>query len=372
MLNPLKTQFLYHLKKFGYTATLNGVEDIRIFTKEYNDAVSTKDHKYLFTEKGKVKQGDYINLLGLDYLVIHEDESTNNVYTKFIVRRIKYIVKFIIDREVHFIPVVINEGIQDIESNQYFQTGKGELVLLLKEDTTTSKINVKDRFIKMNSAWAITNITSTEKGILKIYATMDTFNADDDKELEIADRWKFEDTYTIAISNQVGTITTDDTVQLDIVAKKNDIVVENPTLTFTSSDDTVVTVDANGLVTPIRAGTVDITVNYQNVSDTITINIEEAIVNNYTIQLENSLNDPRVIIDYENTFTAKVYNNDTLVDEPVDFAITGDTDNLEIISQTDKDITLKGLDFGNITLTVTLRSDNTVSISKDMPIEYIY
>ncbi|WP_425446672.1 hypothetical protein [Dethiothermospora halolimnae] len=96
----------------------------------------------------------------------------------------------------------------------------------------------------------------------------------------------------------------------------------------------------------------------------------------YSIELEPSMtgtyNDFRVIIDYENTFTAKVKNNDTLVDEPVQFSITGDVNQLEIMSQTDKEITLKGKDFGNITLTVALKKDNTVTISKDMPIEYIY
>ena len=49
------------------------------------------------------------------------------------------------------------------------------------------------------------------------------------------------------------------TYQLSYTAIKNDVVVNNPALSYTSSNDTIATVDSNGLMTLLKEGNVKIT-----------------------------------------------------------------------------------------------------------------
>lgn len=82
------------------------------------------------------------------------------------------------------------------------------------------------------------------------------------------------DTYTLDYTG-VDTVSLDDgdTYQLTFEARKNDVTVENPTITYVSSDETIATVDANGLMTMLQAGNVTITATWNDVSANATISI---------------------------------------------------------------------------------------------------
>lgn len=58
------------------------------------------------------------------------------------------------------------------------------------------------------------------------------------------------------------------TYQLSYTATKNDIPVDNPTLTYASSDDTIATVDGNGLMTLLKEGNVKITATWTDGNNT--------------------------------------------------------------------------------------------------------
>ena len=74
---------------------------------------------------------------------------------------------------------------------------------------------------------------------------------------------KSEDRYTLSY-NGVTSLDMKDatTYQLTYTAMKNDVVVNNPTLSYTSSNDTIATVDSNGLMTLLKEGNVTITATW--------------------------------------------------------------------------------------------------------------
>ena len=58
------------------------------------------------------------------------------------------------------------------------------------------------------------------------------------------------------------------TYQLSYTAIKNDTIVDSPTLTYVSSDDTIATVDSNGLMTLLKEGNVKITATWTDGNNT--------------------------------------------------------------------------------------------------------
>ena len=78
------------------------------------------------------------------------------------------------------------------------------------------------------------------------------------------------------------------TYQLSYTVTNNGSVVENPTITYSSSDETIATVDSNGLMTMLKEGTVDITASYSTASVTTTMTIANTSAPTYTLSITSS------------------------------------------------------------------------------------
>lgn len=80
---------------------------------------------------------------------------------------------------------------------------------------------------------------------------------------------KPEDRYALSYNGVTSLDMADATTyQLSYTAIKNDVVVNNPTLTYISSDDTIATVDGNGLMTLLKEGNVKITAKWTDGNNT--------------------------------------------------------------------------------------------------------
>ena len=95
-------------------------------------------------------------------------------------------------------------------------------------------------------------------------------------------------TYTVAINESVTSINAGSTQQYTAKATDNGSTVSNPTLTWTSSDTSVATVDSTGKVTGNKAGTFTLTCTYENVSATKDISIAAVVTPTYKWYYSNS------------------------------------------------------------------------------------
>ena len=372
MLNPLEYQFTNTLKNYGYDVIVNGLDQVRILLKEYEEGTSTTEYKYMLFRNRLIKQGDIINIFDDNWIVLHEDISINDVYTKVIIRRLKFSINFNFMGDVQSIPSAIDEGTYRLDEGQYLTLPEGRIILHMQENDVSKQIANTQRFLIMGNSWKVVQKTNTEHGLYKIYADIDIFNDNDDKENEIADRWKYEtkDNYTITINNVVeNPLSLDSTLQLDITVTNNGELVEVP-LTYTSSNIGVLTVDDTGLITCVGIGTANITVAVTNnltVSDTITISVEEVQGDNFTITITGKDS----FYPYENDipYTATVYNGGVEVsDKDVTFEID-DTSLATIKSQDGKGCIIKpNSDFrvGVIILKAILVDDVNVFTEKEI------
>ena len=373
MLNPLEYQFKNTLRNYGYDVIVNGLDQVRILLKEYEEGTSITEYKYMLFRNGLIKQGDIINIFDDNWIVLHEDISINDVYTKVIIRRLKFSINFNFMGDVQSIPSAIDEGTYRLDEGQYLTLPEGRIILHMQDNEISKQIANTQRFLIMGNSWKVVQKTNAEHGIYKIYADIDLFNENDDRENEIADRWQYEtkDNFTIAINKVVDSaLPLDSTLQLDVTVTNNGEVVTVP-LTYTSSNTSVLTVDNSGLVTCIGVGTANIRVAVTKdvtVFDTITLSVEEVIEDNFTIEI---IGEGTVPIDTSSNYVAKIYNNGVLVDDKsVVWTVSDSRLKLSNITGTSCTVYANAGDYsyGEYTLKATLSDDSNIYIEKTIEV----
>jgi len=360
-MNTLYDTFLNHMAEHGKIIKINGESTIGFF-KEYDEKKDSNDHKYLFTYVNTLKQGDIIEALGSQWINISHTVNVNGVYEKGLIRQIKYSIKFAMpDGDLYIFPAIIDSRVLDITTNQYISMPDGKIMVTLQENEQSSKLSIDQRFIIMGNAWKIVGIDKSKIGLITLHCEKDMFDTvNDDIINEIADAKKYIHTYTIDILNgDIINLGIDATLQLEIYCTDNGQIVENPEVTYLSNNESVATVDSNGLVTCHAIGQATITATYKNVSDTIIINVVEVVGDNYEIQFINPATS--IYINQTETFNIKVLNNGVEVtDKAVVWSIS-DITLATIQSSTNNSCTLKASNiFGNVVLRATLADDENV------------
>ena len=373
MLNPLEYQFKNTLKNYGYDVIVNGLDQVRILLKEYEEGTSTTEYKYMLFRNGLIKQGDIINIFDDNWIVLHEDISINDVYTKVIIRRLKFSINFNFMGDVQSIPSAIDEGTYRLDEGQYLTLPEGRIILHMQENDVSKQIANTQRFLIMGNSWKVVQKTNTEHGIYKIYADIDIFNENDDRENEIADRWQYEtkDNFTIAINNVVDSaLPLDSTLQLDVTVTNNGEVVTVP-LTYTSSNTSVLTVDNTGLVSCVGVGTANIRVAVTKdvtVFDTITLSVEEVIEDNFTIEI---IGEGTIQMSTSKDYVANILNNGVLIEgKSVVWTVSASRLKLSNITGTSCTVYANAGDYsyGEYTLKATLSDDSNIYIEKTIEV----
>lgn len=114
----------------------------------------------------------------------------------------------------------------------------------------------------------------------------------DDKDRFIADILGYNYEYELMLNTPSSLeLNINDTIQIDIsVYRDNDGVreqVSNPILTYLSSDENIVTIDENGLITAIDDGNANIIVSGYDKESQININVSQEIISNKYIKSSN-------------------------------------------------------------------------------------
>ena len=373
MINPLEYQFTNTLKNYGYDVIVNGLDQVRILLKEYEEGTSITEYKYMLFRNGLIKQGDIINIFDDNWIVLHEDISINDVYTKVIIRRLKFSINFNFMGDVQSIPSAIDEGTYRLDEGQYLTLPEGRIILHMQENDVSKQIANTQRFLIMGNSWKVVQKTNAEHGIYKIYADIDIFNENDDRENEIADRWQYEtkDNFTIAINNVVDSaLPLDSTLQLDVTVTNNGEVVTVP-LTYTSSNTSVLTVDNTGLVSCVGVGTANIRVAVTKdvtVFDTITLSVEEVIEDNFTIEI---IGEGTIQMSTSKDYVANILNNGVLIEgKSVVWTVSASRLKLSNITGTSCTVTadIGDYQYGEYTLTATLSDDENIFVEKTIEV----
>lgn len=151
------------------------------------------------------------------------------------------------------IPFVTLSDKYTLSSNSTISMVSGAVVIYTGDNPYSREVEINENYYNYGGYYKVRN-RFFNNGLAYIYMTREAMPAD---------------RYTLSY-NGVTSLDMKDatTYQLSYTAIKNDIPVDSPTLTYVSSDDTIATVDGNGLMTLLKEGNVKITATWTDGNNT--------------------------------------------------------------------------------------------------------
>ena len=151
------------------------------------------------------------------------------------------------------VPFVTLSDKYTLSSNSSISMVSGAVIIYTGDNSYSREVEVNENYYNYGGYYEVAN-TFYNNGLAYVYMTREA---------------KPQDRYTLSY-NGVTSLDMKDatTYQLSYTAIKNDVVVDNPTLTYVSSDDTIATVDGNGLMTLLKQGNVTITATWTDGNNT--------------------------------------------------------------------------------------------------------
>lgn len=146
--------------------------------------------------------------------------------------------------------IVKAERVQNQDSNYFISVGD------IYKITTLQKTNIGDLISFKNKQYKVESVDDTTP----LYVSYCKYGG-----IDIV--------YNIILAETTATINKDNTYQITATAHENGVIIENPTIIYTSSNSAIATVNETGLVTGISEGECTITCNYNGVSATLTVNV---------------------------------------------------------------------------------------------------
>lgn len=159
-----------------------------------------------------------------------------------------------------------------------------------------------------------------------------------------------EDVYNITLAESSASKYNDETYQLNPTCKKDNEVVSNPMVIYSSDNTGIATVDSNGLVTMVGVGTCNIIATYQNVSASFSLEVQAHI---YEIALSES--SASIIQDGTYNISATCKKDSVIVSNPV--IIYGTSDPAIATVSVNGEVT--AISVGNCTITSTYQGVNS-------------
>ncbi len=213
------------------------------------------------------------------------------------------------------IPFVTLSDKFTLSSNSTVSMISGSVVIYTGDNPYSREVEVNENYYNYGGYYEVAN-TFYNNGLAYVYMTREA---------------KPQDKYTLSYNGVTSLDMADATTyQLSYTAIKNDVIVDSPTLTYVSSDNTIATVNDTGLMTLLKEGNVTITATWtdgKNTTCETTIAITNGGVEPEPVvpSIEIYTNSDSITVGGNNKkLTVKFYNGTT---EVTDTAIAGLTRN---------------------------------------------
>lgn len=298
-------EFQFILADAGTDVKVNGQPKRVLIT---NTGLDTKYDDKKISSLEQVGCGDLIEFLNRKWLVVSEVNGLRYDHYKAIMRCCDFNVKFNINCKVYEFPCIIESNKNTVQNGSTMIIPSGMIMITLQDNVDTQKIKRDQRIIKFSKAWIVRGHDFSQKGLITLYCEEVQISASDDLVNEIAD--KCTKTYVVEILNGASSnVDVNGTLQLNMRVTENGAVVTMP-VTYESSDTTIATVSASGVVSGLNQGTVTITARLQedtNIFDTITIEVKPLVVlDNYSVSISGKTD---ISYGMTSTYTAQILNN---------------------------------------------------------------
>lgn len=208
-----------------------------------------------FSQDTPIDIGTTFVLKDKPYVVTSRDGDESDIFYTSIAVKCDTSFTVYSDAEKRYvsIPFVTLSDKFTLSSNSTISMISGSVVIYTGDNSYSREVEVNEKYYNYGGYYKVGN-TFYNNGLAYVYMTREA---------------KPEDRYTLSYNGVTSLDMADATTyQLSYTAIKNDVVVDNPTLTYVSSDDTIATVDGNGLMTLLKEGNVIITAKWTDGNNT--------------------------------------------------------------------------------------------------------
>lgn len=208
--------------------------------------------------------------------------------------------------------VVMNSYRKGLNEDKYMVLTSGQYIIGVPQNDITFKLQEGNEFIlNRKHKYRIAGFEDIESSTF-MTITLDKYEENpsvDDIENGIAN-FAIRPRFTLNVDPMDGQISIGNTYQVKHILLDKDGKVSNKPVSYSSSDESICTVDSSGLVTAIANGNCAITVtmtNNVNVSDTLDIEVTATPVDNIVYLVEPDFT--RLVRQEDQTFTVEKNNN---------------------------------------------------------------
>lgn len=201
-----------------------------------------------FSQDTPIDIGTTFVLKDKPYVVISRDGDESDVfYTSMAVKCDTSFTVHISDKGYVSVPFVTLSDKFTLANNSSISMVSGAVVVYTGDNLYSREVEVNEKYYNYGGYYKVGN-RFFNNGLAYVYMTREA---------------KPEDRYTLSYNGVTSLDMADATTyQLSYTAIKNDVVVDNPALSYVSSDNTIATVDGNGLMTLLKEGNVTITATW--------------------------------------------------------------------------------------------------------------
>ena len=251
--------------------------------------------KLYYAKETPIQIGTIFVLKGEIYIVTSKDGIESDIF--FTSMAIRCDVTFVVkcNGEYKDIPLTVVSDKMTVNRGSVFNVVGGSVVMYTQDNDISRNIAINNEYYAFGGYYKVGN-NFFNNGLAYFYLERQTMPHNDYK----------------IVYNGVTSFDINDgtTYQLSYTVTNNGNVVNNPTITYSSSDETIATVDSNGLMTMLKEGTVDITAYYSTASVTTTMTIANSSPSlDYTMEIYASSNTITIGGSYK-SLTVKYYNSE--------------------------------------------------------------
>ena len=209
-----------------------------------------------FSQDTPIDIGTVFVLKDTSYVVTSRDDDESDIfYTSMAVKcDTSFTVFSNAEGRYVTVPCAVIADEYTLTNNDIISIASGSVTVYTGDNSYARDMSIGETYYNFGGYYKVGNVFYNN-GLAYVYMTREAKPIED----------KYVLSYTGVTSLDMKDATT---YQLSYTAIKNDVIVNNPTLTYVSSNDTIATVDSNGLMTLLKEGTVTIKATWTDGNNT--------------------------------------------------------------------------------------------------------
>ena len=256
--NANKRQFNSTMKREGITVSdyYDSTKTYDVFFRRNNRGTTPQGKlRFYYTQDTAISIGTIFVLKGIPYLVISQDGIESDVYYTSMAIKCDTTFNVYSNTEHRYItvPCAVISDKYTLTNNSMISMVSGSVTVYTGDNSYARDMSINNGYYNFGGYYEVGNVFYNN-GLAYVYMTREAMPPS-----------KYTLSYNGVTSLDMADATT---YQLSYTAIKNDVVVDSPTLTYVSSNDTIATVDGNGLLTLLATGNVKITATWTDGNNT--------------------------------------------------------------------------------------------------------